>query len=103
MARIPPQPASTAPSDWDTAHRIWDAFVMTHPELRYPKGRWGFHNFTRVFRRDLVEADAIRLARNKFWVAHRERFPVVAFDLATGCGKRLDAVQPIPGIQEITR
>jgi hypothetical protein len=83
---VPPPtaaPEATVPSDWDTAHRIWDEFVARHPELRYPRGRWGFHNFTRTFRQHLVDADAIRLARNKFWVAHRTRFQEVAFELAT--------------------
>jgi hypothetical protein len=79
--------AVPAPSDWDTAHHVWDAFVTRHPELRYPRGRWGFHNFVRVFRQRLIEADAIRLARNRFWVAHRVRFADVAFDLATSFSK----------------
>jgi hypothetical protein len=80
--------SADAPSDWDTAHHVWDTFVERHPELRYPRGRWGFHNFTRIFRARLVDADAIRLARNRFWVAHRGRFPAVAFDLATSYAPR---------------
>lgn len=75
---------ASALSQWDTAHRVWDRFVTRHPELRYPRGRWGFVNFIRAFRQPLIDADAIRLARNKFWVAHEERFPSMAFALATG-------------------
>ena len=74
-------------SDWDTAHHVWDAFVARHPELRYPRGRWAFHNFARNFRQRLIDADVIRLARNRFWVADRVRFPAVAFDLATSFSK----------------
>jgi len=88
MPHVSSLQAAEASSDWDTAHHVWDNFVARHPELRYPRGRWGFHNFARNFRQQLIDADAIRLARNRFWVAHRVRFPIVAFDLATSFSKR---------------
>jgi hypothetical protein len=97
VSKTPPE------SDWDTAHHVWALFVRRHPELRYPEGRWGFHNFNRAFRRGLLAADAIRLARNKFWVAHRERFPLVAFDLATSYANRSENSRVILSPEETTR
>ncbi len=74
-------------NEWDTGHQVWAEFVERHPELGYRPGKWAFHNFLRYYRQALVDADAIRLAKRKFWVAHRARFLRAAFDLAT----RMDA------------
>lgn len=71
-------------SDWLVGADAWAAFVRQHPELGYRPGRWPFHNFLRFHRETLIEADAIRLARKRFWIAHRDRFCEVAFECATG-------------------
>ncbi len=70
--------------DWTTGRQAWDEFVARHPELGYGPGRWPFYNFLRHHRDALRACDAIRLARHRFWVAHRSRFFRAAFDLATG-------------------
>lgn len=71
-------------NDWQTGLNAWAAFVKQHPELGYRPGKWGFHNFLRHFRDELVQADAIRLAKRRFWVAHAQRFECVGFACATG-------------------
>lgn len=73
-----------APTEWKVGPDAWAAFIEQHPELGYRPGRWQFHNFLRFHRGSLVAGDAIRLAKNRFWIAHKERFPIVAFDCATG-------------------
>ncbi len=70
--------------EWMTGPDAWAEFVARHPELGYRPGKWAFHNFLRYFRAALVERDAIRMARRRFWVAHRTRFKCACFDLATG-------------------
>lgn len=70
--------------DWKTGPEAWAAFVEAHPELGYRPGRWPFHNFLRFHRQALIDHDAIRLAKKRFWVAHEGRFSTVAFDCATG-------------------
>jgi hypothetical protein len=85
--------------EWLTGPSAWDGFVKYHPELGFPKGRWGFHNFLRNHKEKLCKADAIRLARNKFWIAHQSRFNEQAFALATVgrnsvTGQELNGVQP---------
>lgn len=70
--------------DWATGTRAWNDFVEKNPILGFRPGRWGFHNFLRLHRRALIESDAIRRARNRFWIVHRDRFCAVAFELATG-------------------
>lgn len=82
MPRASPLPPPR-PSDWRTGPQAWDEFVRRHPELGLRPGRWPFHNFLRHHRDELVRADAIRLAQNRFWVAHVERFRLAAFDCAT--------------------
>ena len=82
---------STTCSHWAPGPQAWDAFVQRHPELGYPPGRWAFHNFLRIHRATLIDIDAIRLARNRHWIVHLERFCVAAFDLATGRG----AIEPM--------
>jgi hypothetical protein len=71
-------------AQWLSGIDAWRQFVHNHPELGYRVGKWGFHNFLRHFREPLARADAIRLAKKKFWIAHPERFSEVAFECATG-------------------
>jgi hypothetical protein len=75
---------STPAHEWVTAADAWTAFVEEHPELGYSKGKWQFHNFLRYHRPALVDKDAIRLAKRRFWIAHLTRFNQIAFDCATG-------------------
>lgn len=77
----------TPQSEWQPAAEAWRAFTEAHPELGYnPKGsaEWQFHNFLRQHRAALQAADAIRMAKSRFWIAHRARFRAAAFDCATG-------------------
>jgi hypothetical protein len=86
-------------SEWKVAHEAWAEFCTRHPELGFRQGHWPFHNFLRFHRPALIAADAIRLARKRFWIAHRERFSTVAFECATGgAGSRmpLSANTPMP-------
>lgn len=71
-------------NEWITAQEAWAEFVRQHPELGYHAGRWQFHNFLRFFREHLRNADAIRLAKRKHWIARRVRFVEEAFACATG-------------------
>lgn len=75
-------------SEWMTGPDVWDRFVKEHPELGFRAGRWPFHNFLRFHRQTLIDHDAIRLARKRFWIGHVTRFVEVAFDCATGAGKQ---------------
>lgn len=75
---------NTTPHEWVVALEAWEVFVKHHPELGYRVGAWQFHNFLRLYRTTLVQHDAIRLAKNRFWIAHSSRFGAVAFDCATG-------------------
>jgi hypothetical protein len=75
---------NTNQSSWKVGADIWAHFVQQHPELGYRPGKWQFHNFLRFHRDALVATDAIRLAKNRFWIGHVERFPVAAFACATG-------------------
>lgn len=70
--------------EWDVACSVWNLFLAEHPELGYSPGHWGWHNFLRRYKERLVLADAIRMAKRKFWIAHRSRFLAAAFDCATG-------------------
>ncbi len=70
-------------TEWRTGPDTWAQFVKLHPELGYKPGRWQFHNFLRLHREALVQRDAIRLAKNRFWIAHVGRFCSIAFDCAT--------------------
>lgn len=79
------QPQNSTPStEWRTGVQVWDTFTERHPELGLNKGKWAFHNFLRPYRQALVQADAIRMVRNRFWLAHQDRFYETAFDCATG-------------------
>jgi hypothetical protein len=69
---------------WVTGPRAWAAFCDQHPELGYTPSPWAFHNFLRFFKHELLEQDAIRLAKSRHWIAHVERFEQVAFACATG-------------------
>lgn len=71
-------------TEWVTGIAAWADFVKRHPELGYLPGKWGFHNFLRHYKRNLIGHDAIRFAKRRFWVAHIERFVRVSFDCATG-------------------
>lgn len=79
-------------TEWITAADAWALFVKRHPELAYREGHWQFHNFLRNFREQLRQVDAIRIAKGRHWIAHRERFMRAAFDCATG------AMQPAPNV-----
>ncbi|TWO67765.1 hypothetical protein FN976_25610 [Caenimonas sedimenti] len=70
-------------SEWVAALEAWSLFVECHPELGYRSGKWQFHNFLRLHRKALQSADAIRFAKRRFWIAHRQRFPDAAFACAT--------------------
>ena len=69
---------------WTTGCVAWQEFTQQHPELGYKPGRNNFNNFLRLHRNTLKQADAIRLAKRQFWIAHKDRFCSVAFDCATG-------------------
>lgn len=71
-------------SDWNTGVAIWNDFTGECQFLSLRPGRWAFHNFLRNHRDAMIQADAIRLAKNRFWIAHRERFMKTAFELLTG-------------------
>jgi hypothetical protein len=75
---------TTNTHEWVTGPDAWHAFIHEHPELGYPPGKWGFHNFLRHYREALMKADAIRLAKRRFWVAHVSRFKAASFECATG-------------------
>lgn len=84
-----------AQHDWMTGPDAWAAFIKQHPELGYRPGRMNFHNFLRLARQRLIDADAIRRARGRHWIAHLPRFVDVAFDLATSNRVDLAAVLPV--------
>lgn len=71
-------------SDWGLLEEVWKEFVALNPCLGYRSDRWTVHNFLRHGRDRLRKADAIRYARNRQLIAHRERFLDVAFAIATG-------------------
>jgi hypothetical protein len=71
-------------SSWVVGPEAWAVFVKRHPELGYRPGRWQFHNFLRLHKASLLQQDAIRLARRRFWIGHLERFAATAFECATG-------------------
>ena len=89
--------AATETSEWTTAAQAWADFVTLHPELGYRPGHWQFHNFLRHHREPLRGCDAIRLAKGKHWIAHRERFKAAAFDCATGA---MRSSCPAPTVQQ---
>lgn len=70
-------------SQWIVGPQAWADFVIAHPELGYKPGRMNFHNFLRNAKHQLVAADAIRLAKKKFWIAHPSRFAHAAFEIST--------------------
>lgn len=70
-------------SEWDTLPNLYRQFREKHPELQLAEGDWALTNILRGCRAKLVAADAIRKAR-KHWIGHKEKFPVVLFDLLTG-------------------
>ena len=78
------QQSITQEQQWSRANPVWDDFTKKHPELGLNKGPGAFHNFLRSYRQPLVNADVLRLARNRFWVANVDRFCEVAFECATG-------------------
>lgn len=78
------QQTTATGSEWQTGVVVWDAFTDRHPELGLKKGKWPFHNFLRPYRQALLGTDAIRLVRNRFWLAHQDRFFETAFECATG-------------------
>lgn len=76
--------SQTAKSQWVVGTNAWAQFASKHEELGYRPGRMNFHNFLRIARAELLKHDAIRRAKNRYWIAHIDRFPAVAFDIATG-------------------
>jgi hypothetical protein len=70
-------------NEWGVGHEVWQAFAKQHQELRIKGNAHAFHNFLRRAKAPLVAADAIRIANGKHWIAHRERFALVAFELLT--------------------
>ena len=74
-----------APShEWASLESVWHDFVSANPVLDMRPDPWALTNFLRSTREKLVDADAIRKAKGRFWIAHVERFPAVAFALITG-------------------
>lgn len=71
-------------TEWLTGPAAWTTFVERHPELGYKPGRMNFHNFLRLNREALRRHDAIRLAKNRFWIANTEKFCKISFECATG-------------------
>lgn len=74
---------NTQQSEWETLPELYRQFRIQHPELQLAEGDWALTNILRGCRAKLVAADAIRKAR-KHWIGHKEKFPVVLFDLLTG-------------------
>ena len=71
---------------WQPITPVWDAFIARHPELGLKAGKWAVVN---VLRRDearlaLIEADCIRRATGRHWIAQPERFEETMFALLTG-------------------
>lgn len=77
-------------SEWLVATSAWKEFVKCHPELGYSDRKWAFHNFMRNAKSKLIRHDAVRIAKNRYWIAHRERFMTVAFDIATNFNSAKD-------------
>ena len=75
---------SQAITEWTPAHDAWGTFVSRHQELGYSPGTWQFYNFLRQHRQALQDADVIRKAKGRFWIARTSQFTQVAFDCATG-------------------
>jgi hypothetical protein len=71
-------------SQWSEATAVFNQFVQLHPELHFKPGRWSLHNFLRTHKSQLLRVDAIRKAKNRYWIAHQARFIEVAFALSTG-------------------
>ena len=69
---------------WVTGQGAWSLFTKVHPELGYKDGPQQFYNFLRLNREHLLRVGAIRRAKKRFWIAHRELFIAHAFELATG-------------------
>jgi hypothetical protein len=70
-------------SDWGLADEVYEEFRIAHPELFMGGGKWGFHNFLRYARDQLVAGDAIRKVKGKHWIANRKTFNQVAFEVVT--------------------
>jgi hypothetical protein len=92
------QQLSTAQQQWQKADQVWELFTQRHPELGFRSGRWAFHNFLRPHRTALVQADALRLARKRHWLAHVDRFCEAAFECATGKQPASAPVSKIPPV-----
>jgi hypothetical protein len=76
-------PETNPTSEWMTAHEAFAAFCAQHPELGLRPSYWSLHNLLRHHRQPLEAADALRRANGRHWIAHRERFDSVLFDLLT--------------------
>jgi len=74
--------------EWVVGGEAWAQFARENALLGLGSSQWQFVNFLRHAKAPLVAADAIRKAKNRFWICHRERFPVAAFELLTRPVKR---------------
>ncbi len=70
--------------DWQPALEAWRQFVTANPILGLRPGQWQLTNAMRHASKELVRRDAARKIRNRFWVFHRRRFPLVMFDILSG-------------------
>ncbi len=68
---------------WVTGHEAWRQFIRVHPELGYRDGPQNFYNFLRRYRDVLVSRGVMRRAKHRFWIAHKQRFIEVAFEVST--------------------
>ena len=75
---------NTTNDNWLNALDLWHDFVRRYPQLGFRDNCWGLYNFLRAHRDSLLKAGVIRKARNKLWLADRNRFDDAAFALATG-------------------
>jgi len=84
MSNTTPQPGD----EWQPGLEAWRAFVTGNPILGLKPGQWQLNNAMRHAREELVRRDAARKIRNRYWVFHRERFPIVMFDILSGAINR---------------
>lgn len=70
--------------EWITAAQAWRRFAAEHPELGYRDDKWQLYNFLRVHKNTLIENDAIRWARGRYWIAEYGRFSRACFEAVAG-------------------
>jgi hypothetical protein len=74
---------SSPEKSWNHFDDEYVAFARHHPELCLTKTRWGAVYVRRVHGAALLAADAARRTRSGRWLANRETFDRVVFDLLT--------------------